>query len=246
MPVAVVTGGATGIGAALARRLAENDWLCVLVGRREDRLKKTAAEVGGEYEICDVGDREAVTRMAASVRKRHPEVGLLVNNAGVAGHGNFLDLSPERIEELVRINYLGSVWCLLAFLPALEAAASAHLVNVVSVAGTVAVGPYSASKHAQLGFSRSVARELRPRGIHVHTINPGFVHTEGFPQDWLMRRRFGRVVVGPDYVAERIIRAVKRNRAEIFVPRWYRVAALAQAFMPGTFRRFRARRAELP
>lgn len=246
MPVAVVTGGATGIGAALARRLAEDDWLCVLVGRREDRLKKTAAEVGGEYEICDVGDREAVTRMVASVRKRHPEVGLLVNNAGVAGHGNFLDLSPERIEELVRINYLGSVWCLLAFLPALEAAAPAHLVNVVSVAGTVAVGPYSASKHAQLGFSRSVARELRPRGIHVHTINPGFVHTEGFPQDWLMRRRFGRVVVGPDYVAERIIRALKRNRAEIFVPRWYRVAALAQAFMPGTFRRFRARRAKLP
>jgi short-subunit dehydrogenase len=244
VPVAVVTGGATGIGAALARLLAEKGWHCVLVGRREDRLEKTASEVGGEYEVCDVGDRGAVSRMAASVRERHPAVGLLVNNAGVPGRGNFLDLPPEQIEELVRINYLGAVWCLLDFLPALEAAAPAHLVNVVSVAGTVAIGPYSASKHALLGFSRSVARELRPRGIHVHTVNPGFVHTEGFPQDWLLRGRFGRIVVGPDLVAKRILRAVERDQAEIFVPRWYRAAALAQAALPGTFRRVGARRAE--
>ena len=244
MRVAVVTGGGTGIGAAVASKLAERDWLCVLVGRREDRLQATAAEIVGEYEVCDVADRDAVERMAAAVRERHPEIGLLVNNAGVSGRGNYLDLPPERIEELIRINYLGSVWCLQAFLPALEAAAPSHLVNVVSVAGTVAVGPYSASKHAQLAFSRSVARELRPRGIHVHTVNPGFVHTEGFPQDWLLRRRYGkRVVVGPEQVAESIVRAIERDRAEIFVPRWYRAAAIAQALVPGTFRRVPARRA---
>jgi short-subunit dehydrogenase len=240
--VAVVTGGATGIGAAVARELAKREWRCVLVGRREDRLRETAEEVGGEYEVCDVADRDAVSRMAASVRERHPEVGLLVNNAGVAGRGNYLDLPPERIEELMRINYLGSVWCLLEFLPALEAAAPSHLVNVASVAGTVAIGPYSASKHAQLAFSRSVARELRPRGIHVHTINPGFVHTEGFPQDWLLRRRYGRVVVGPEYVAERIVQAIERDQGEIFVPRWYRAAAIGQALLPGILRRIPDRR----
>jgi short-subunit dehydrogenase len=240
--VAVVTGGATGIGAAVARELAEREWRCVLVGRREERLRETSEEVGGEYEVCDVADRDAVSRMATSVRERHPEIGLLVNNAGVAGRGNYLDLPPERIEELMRINYLGSVWCLLEFLPALEAAAPSHLVNVASVAGTVAIGPYSASKHAQLAFSRSVARELRPRGIHVHTINPGFVHTEGFPQDWLLRRRYGRVVVGPKYVAERIVQAIERDRGEIFVPRWYRAAAIGQALVPGILRRIPDRR----
>jgi uncharacterized protein len=244
VPVAVVTGGATGIGAAVARKLAEREWTCVLVGRREDRLRATAEEVGGEYEVCDVADRDAVWRMAAAIRERHPELGLLVNNAGVPGRGNFLDLAPERIEELVRINYLGSVWCLLSLLPALEGGAPSHLVNVVSVAGTVAIGPYSASKHAQLAFSRSIARELHPRGIHVHTVNPGFVHTEGFPQDWLLRGRFGRVVVGPELVADRIVRAIERGRPEIFVPRWYRVAAVAQAIAPGAFRRVRARHAE--
>jgi uncharacterized protein len=243
VPVAVVTGGSSGIGAAVARRLAEGQWHCVLIGRREDRLRATAEEIGGEYEVCDVADREGVRRMAASVQEGHPEIGLLVNNAGVSGRGNFLNLPPERIEELVRINYLGSVWCLLALLPGLEAAAPSHLVNVVSVAGTVAIGPYSASKHAQLAFSRSVARELRPRGIHVHTVNPGFVHTEGFPQDWLLRGRWGRVVVGPELVADRIVRAVERNRAEIFVPRWFRLTALAQAIAPGAFRRVPARRA---
>ena len=243
MPVAVVTGGSSGIGAAVARKLAEQDWECVVVGRREDRLREVAQEIDGEYEVCDVADREAVWRMADAVRERHGEIGLLVNNAGIAGRGNFVDLDPERIEELVRINYLGSVWCLLALLPALEAGAPSHVVNVVSVAGTVAIGPYSASKHAQLAFSRSVARELRPRGIHVHTVNPGFVHTEGFPQDWLLRGRFGRVVVGPDVVADRIVSAIEHDRTEIFVPRWYRAVALAQAIAPGAFRRLRARRA---
>jgi NADP-dependent 3-hydroxy acid dehydrogenase YdfG len=96
--VAVVTGGGSGIGAAVARRLAERDWLCVLVGRREDRLQATAAEVGGEYTVCDVADRDAVELMAASIRERHHEIGLLVNNAGVSGRGNYLDLPPERIE----------------------------------------------------------------------------------------------------------------------------------------------------
>ena len=244
MPVAVVTGGATGIGAAVARLLTERGWHCVLVGRREDRLQAAAEEIDGEFEVCDVGERSEVERMAARIMERHPQVGLLVNNAGVAGRGNFLDLPLERIEELIRINYLGSVWCLRAFLPALEAAAPSHLVNVVSVAGSVAIGPYSASKHAQLAFSRSVARELRPRGVHVHTVSPGFVHTEGFPQDWLLRGRFGRVVVGPDYVAERIVRAIERDRAEIFVPSWYRIPALAQALFPSAFRRVPARRAE--
>ena len=243
MPVALVTGGSSGIGAAVARKLAGEGWKCVVVGRREDRLRDVAEEIGGEYEVCDVGDREAVWRMADAVRERHAEIGLLVNNAGIAGRGNFVDLEPERIEELVRINYLGSVWCLLALLPALEAGAPSHVVNVVSVAGTVAIGPYSASKHAQLAFSRSVVRELRPRGIHVHTVNPGFVHTEGFPQDWLLRGRFGRLVIGPEAVADRIVSTIERDRTEIFVPRYYRAAALAQAIAPGTFRRVRARRA---
>ena len=240
--VAVITGGGSGIGAALAERLSRAGWKCVLLGRRADLLAATAERFGAEHEVCDVADRTAVERVAQKVQERHPAIGLLVNNAGIPGRGTFLGLEPERIEELVRTNYLGSLWAARAFLPALEGGADAQVANIVSVAGTVAVGPYSASKHAQLALSRSLAAELRPLGIHVLTVNPGFVHTEGFPQNRLLNGRFGRLVAYPDYVAERIISALERRRTEIFVPSWYRPAAWAQSLVPATVARVRARR----
>ena len=235
MPLAVVTGGSSGIGAAVARALRGRGWDCVLVARNEERLRPLAEELGAEWELCDIGDREAVARMAAAVAERHPRVSLLVNNAGIPGRGGFLRASDERIEEVTRTNYLGGVWCLRAFLPALEAAAPSDVVNVASVAGTVAAGaagPYTASKHAQLAFSRSIAAELRPRGVRVHTILPGLVETEGFPQRVRFGRRLGALVIEPDLVAERVLAAVERDRGEVFVPRWYRVAPLAQALVP--------------
>jgi uncharacterized protein len=251
VPVAVVTGGNSGIGAALARELAERDWHCVLIARNEGRLRSVAAEVGGEYEVCDVGDRETVERTAAAVSRRHPAVKLLVNNAGFAlprdgrsGRG-FLDADPERLEELFRVNFLGAVWCLRAFLPALKAASPAHVVNVASVAGTVATppGPYSATKHALVAFSRALAASP-PEGVRIHTVNPGLVETPGFPQRGrLQSRLLERAVVGPEYVARRIVGAVEHDRPEIFVPGWYRLAAVAQATAPGLISRVLSRRA---
>jgi short-subunit dehydrogenase len=216
----------------------------VLVARKEERLRPLAEELDAEWELCDVGDRGAVERTAAAIVERHPRVSLLVNNAGVPGRGGFLHASPERIDEVTRTNYLGGVWCLRAFLPALEAAAPSDVVNVVSVAGTVtagSAGPYTASKHAQLAFSRSVSAELRPRGIRVHTILPGFVETEGFPQRERFDPRVSSLVAEPALVAERVVDAIEHNRREVFVPRWYRIAPLAQALAPGLVARFAAR-----
>ena len=244
MPVAVVTGGSSGIGAAVARALRGRGWDCVLLARGEERLRPLAEELGAEWELCDVGDREAVERVAGAVVARHPHISLLVNNAGIPGRGTFLRATAEKIEEVTRTNYLGGVWCLRAFLPALEAAAPSDVVNVVSVAGTVAAGsggPYTASKHAQFAFSRSVAAELRPRGIRVHTILPGFVETEGFPQRKRFGARLSTLVVEPELVAERVLAALDRDRREVFVPRWYRIAPLAQALAPGLVARVASR-----
>jgi NAD(P)-dependent dehydrogenase (short-subunit alcohol dehydrogenase family) len=218
----------------------------VLVARREERLRSLAEELDGEFEVCDVSDREAVESVAARVMERHPRVHLLANNAGIPGRTGFFSPDPERIEQVMRTNYLAGVWCLRAFLPALEAAAPADVVNVVSVAGTVAFppsGPYSASKHAQLAFSRATSAELRPRGIRVHTINPGFVETEGFPQRAVLASPFlRRSVIGPDAVAAHILRSLERGGGESFVPRWYRAAAIAQALAPGLVARFASKR----
>jgi len=192
-----------------------------------------------------VGNRDEVERVAASVTERHPRIDLLVNNAGIPGRAGFAAIDPERLEEVLRVNYLGSVWTLRAFLPALEAAGRSDVVNIVSVAGTVAfapAGPYSASKHAQLAFSRATAAELAPRGINVHTVNPGFVETEGFPQATRLRSPLlRRLVIGPDQVASHVLKAIRRNKRETFVPRWYRAAALAQALAPGLMARLAAR-----
>src|SRR6266568_4623248 len=180
--IAVLTGASSGIGAELSRLLARRGWHCVLLARREDRLRALAEEIGGEYELCDVADRAAVDQTAARILERHSSIHLLVNNAGIPARSTFLEGDPETV---MRTNYLGGVWCLRAFLPGLEAAAPSDVVNIVSVSGVVAFppsGPYSASKHAQLAFSRATAPLLRRRGIRVHTVKPGFVETEGFTQ----------------------------------------------------------------
>ena len=217
----------------------------MLLARREDKLRALAEELGSEYEVCDVGRREDVERVAKAVIERHPSIGLLVNNAGIPGRATFIAIEPERLEEVIRVNYLGAVWCLRAFLPALEASGRSDVVNIVSVAGAVApadAGPYAASKHAQLAFSRATAGELRGRGIHVHTVNPGLIETEGFPQasrlDSALARR---LVVGPQHVARHVLRSIDRDRRESFVPRWYRIGAIAQGIAPGLVARFSSR-----
>jgi uncharacterized protein len=247
--VAVVTGASSGIGEATARELCRRGWHCVLLARRADRLERVAGEIGGgcEWEICDVADRAAVEEVAARVLGRHPAISLLVNNAGVPARGSFLDIDPEVIERVVRVNYLGGVWCLRAFLPGLQAAASgpgggAHVVNLVSVAGTVAFAPagaYASAKHAQLAFSRSTAALLRDTGIRVHTVLPGFVETEGFPQATLSSRLLRRFVIEPEVVARRLVNAVESGKREITVP-WfpYRLISIAQALIPGVLARF--------
>jgi NAD(P)-dependent dehydrogenase (short-subunit alcohol dehydrogenase family) len=238
--IAVVTGASSGIGAEIARLLTRRGWHCVLLARREDRLRALAEELGGEYELCDVANRPAVDRAAAHILVRHPSIHLLVNNAGIPARTTFLDGDPETV---MRTNYLGGIWCLRAFLPGLEAAAPSDVVNIVSVAGVVAFppsGPYSASKHAQLAFSRATAAQLRSRGIRVHTVKPGFVETEGFPQSSLPRplRRF---VIGPEKIAEHVVASVERGRGETTVPRYYAIAGVLQALLPNVLARMLGR-----
>ncbi|MGH3078900.1 MAG: SDR family NAD(P)-dependent oxidoreductase [Gaiellaceae bacterium] len=247
--VAVVTGASSGIGEAIARELSRRGWRCVLLARRTELLEAVATEIDGEWEACDVADRAQVGEVAARVLARHPAIELLVNNAGVPARGSFLDIDPERVERVVDVTYLGGVWCLRAFEPGLRAAAAeggAHVVNLVSVSGTVTFAPagaYAAAKHAQLAFSRSTAALLRSSGIRVHTVLPGFVETEGFPQRTKLRSPFlRRFVIEADDVAKAVVRAVEKNKGEVTVP-WfpYRPVSIAQALLPGLVARIAAR-----
>jgi NAD(P)-dependent dehydrogenase (short-subunit alcohol dehydrogenase family) len=229
--LAVVTGASSGIGAAVGRALQGRGVRVVGLSRRP-----SAAD---EHEECDVADRESVEAAAGRVLERHGSVDLLVANAGVGARGSFLAADPETIERVVAVNYLGTVWTIRAFLPGLHH--GAHVANVVSVAGTVAVGPYSASKHAQLALSRTLTVELAPRGISVHTINPGWVETPGFPNRERFGPLLGRIVIEPEVVAKRLLAAVDHGRVEVTVPRWYAPAGWFQALAPGLLARARSR-----
>jgi NAD(P)-dependent dehydrogenase (short-subunit alcohol dehydrogenase family) len=228
MRVAVVTGASSGIGAELCRQLAARGWHVVGLSRRP-------APDAHEHEACDVSSRDSVADVAARVLERHPRIDLLVNNAGHKGPAVFVDADPEELESLVHTNFLGAVWCLNAFLPGLQP--GSHLVNMVSVAGTVSYGPYSAAKHGLLAFSRSVAVELAPRGIAVHTINPGFAETPGFPQEGRFPFPLNHLVASPELVVQRTLRAIEFDQREITVPRWYAPAGWAQGLAPGLLAR---------
>jgi len=243
--VAVITGASSGIGEATARALSKRGWHCVLLARRADRLEAVAKEIGGEWEACDVRDRAQVDDVAARVLERHAAIALLVNNAGVPGRGTFVSTSPETVERVIETNYLGGVWSTRAFMPGLRSAAAtgaAHIVNVVSVAGTIAfapAGPYAAAKHAQLAFSRSLTATLRSEGIRVHTLLPGFAETEGFtPRSNLRSGLMRRFVLDADDVARAVVKAVERGRNEMTVP-WfpYRPVSIFQALFPGVLAR---------
>ena len=244
--VAVITGASSGIGEAIARTLTRSGWKCVLVARREDRLRTLADELDAEIEVCDVGDRAAVEALAVRVLERHPAIHLLVNNAGMPARGTFLEVDLDLVEEVMRVNYLGGVWCSRVFQPGLEAGAKAggaHIVNLVSVAGTVSFAPagaYAASKHAQLAYSRSLGAALRHSGIQVHSVLPGFVETEGFPQKKVLKSRLLRsFVIEADEVANTVVKAIEKGKSECVVP-WfpYRFVGIAQAVAPGLVARF--------
>jgi short-subunit dehydrogenase len=238
--VAVVTGASSGIGEATARALAARGWHCVLVARRAELLEQLAAEIGGAAEPCDLLDRDATTRLGERLCRTHEAIGLLVNSAGALSRGTADKVDLDELDWIVRLNYLTGVWTTRSLLPSLLRAGEtrgSHIVNVASIAGVIAFPAgtaYSASKHAQVAFSRSLTAALRSTGVRVHTILPGFVVTEGFPHPRFWETRLGRrFVVGPERVAEAIVGAVEKGKAEVTVP-WfpYRLAPVAEALFP--------------
>jgi short-subunit dehydrogenase len=243
--IALITGASSGIGEATARRLArEPGAQLVLVARREELLQALARELGGDVLVvaADLTAEDAPARIAAAVQERHGRLDLLVNNAGAGWRGTFGDVGAANLQRTVELNLHAPARLTEALLPLLRASAPSAIVNVASTAGRVAragSGAYSASKFALIGWTDALHLEEKPHGVHVGLVNPGFVATEGFPQRELMGQAATRWMVStPEKVAEAILDAGPRGQAERYVPRPYRLAALARVLAPGLTRRF--------
>ena len=250
--VAVVTGAASGIGRALAVRLAKENIAGIAISDvNEDGLAETAsmaAEIGASVSshLVDGGDLDQVKRLALAVVEKYGRVTHLINNAGVGLFGTFEHVSIEDIEWLMRINFWGVVYGCKVFLPTLLEQDEAHIVNISSVFGFIAPEEqtaYCASKFAVRGFTESLRHEYRGTNLYVSSVHPGGVLTniarnskigENTPEEWKQQgaRFFDKVAKTlPDEAAETIVNGIKKRNPRILIGKDARaISSIARLF----------------
>jgi NAD(P)-dependent dehydrogenase (short-subunit alcohol dehydrogenase family) len=225
--IAVVVGASSGIGEAVARRLARAGMTVVAAARRRDRLEQLAREDERIVpRVVDVTDVASVDALARSVADELGACHALVNSAGIPG-GVFVGRDDlDDALHVLDVNLAGTFRTMAAFADLLESSRPSRVVNVSSVAGKLGVGPaaYAASKFGQVGLSEATALSWARRGIVVCQLNPGFIDTEGFPKDRLRHGPLGWLVRAPDEVAREVHRVLRSGALERTVPGWYRPA----------------------
>ncbi|HKC89122.1 MAG TPA: SDR family NAD(P)-dependent oxidoreductase [Blastocatellia bacterium] len=238
--VAVVTGAASGIGRALAVRLAQEGASLAIADIKAPALDETAQMLrpaGGSpvkvtTHVVDVSDKERVAAFAREVVEAHGRASLLINNAGVGLFGTVDQLSIEDIEWLMGVNFWGVVHCVKHFLPILRRQPQAHIVNISSVFGIVSPAGHSAyvaSKFAVRGFTEALRHELAGGPVKVSVVHPGGIKTNiannarpgaGADQAAVERERaiFNIAArTSPDTAADRIVRGMLRDEERILV-----------------------------
>lgn len=194
----LVTGGGTGIGAAIAKALAAHGAKISLIGRREKPLREVAQAIGEPTFVatCDVTDPGQIADAFAAARERHGPIDILVNNAGAASTATFINLDLESWRSVMAVNCDAVFHCTKAVIEEMVAARKGRIVTVASVAGLHGVAyasAYSAAKHAAIGLMRSIALEMDGKGVTANAVCPGFVDTEMFARSVAtIREKTGR------------------------------------------------------
>ena len=184
--VAFVTGASRGIGRAVARRLAADGRHVVLAARSEGSLSEVRGEIeadGGRASTCavDVGDGKALAGAIDGVVETHGRLDILVNNAGITRDGLLMRMSDQDWDEVLRVNLTSAFVAARAAARPMMKQRFGRIVNIGSTSGLVGnagQANYAAAKSALLGFSKSVARELGPKGITCNVVAPGFIETD--------------------------------------------------------------------
>jgi NAD(P)-dependent dehydrogenase (short-subunit alcohol dehydrogenase family) len=178
---AVVTGGGTGIGLAIARALAARGHAVTIMGRSVAVLDAAAASLaGGGAVVCDVTDDASVAAALRQAEAARGPVRVLVNNAGAVTTAAFEKTSLEAWGAALEVNLLGAVRMTRAALPSLKGQDWARVINIASTAGLkpyAYVSPYVAAKHALVGLTRALALELAVTGVTVNAVCPGYTRT---------------------------------------------------------------------
>ena len=191
---ALVTGGSSGIGLAIASMLGDEGFDLTLVSRRPERVEAAAAKLGAVAVAANVGDEDECARLVAEHRERFGRLDLLVNSAGIGIGGRVEDLSPKHLDLQLGVNLRGLFLVTQAAIPLLRES-KGWIVNLASIAGTVptpGLATYGATKAAVIALTRSLNEELDADGVRAIALCPGFVDTpmaewSGIPPDQMIR-----------------------------------------------------------
>ena len=181
--IALVTGGGSGIGKAIAQAFAAAGARVALAGRRRGALEEAAAEIGAAAEAapCDVTDDAQVESLFAGVAERHGRLDILVNNAGVSAPGPTHEMDPDNWRKVIDVNLTGAFLCARAALRLMIPAKSGRIINIGSISAQMSrahAAPYTASKFGLEGLTRSLALDAREHGVAVGILHPGNVATD--------------------------------------------------------------------
>jgi len=213
LKVAVITGGGSGIGLAMARIFAANGYSVVITGRDAKRLQKAATTISTDKKQvtgipCDVRDPASVEKLFREVGKQHSTIDVLINNAGVAHSLAPVDQLPvETWKEVIDTNLTGTFLVTQAALPLIRPGGT--IVNNLSIAAVqpfAGMSAYNASKFGALGFTHALREDLRKRGIRVLALLPGATDTEIWSQFWPDAPR--AKMISAETVAQAVFHAV--------------------------------------
>jgi 3-oxoacyl-[acyl-carrier protein] reductase len=183
--LALVTGGTRGIGLGIVKSLLENGARVALVGSNPEKSAGIASELAGEEQVrgyaCDVSEADAVEELVNRVREEMGEIDFLVNNAGITLDGIFIRMKQNDWQRVLDVNLGGTYNFCRSVARAMMKRREGRIVNISSVVGqtgNAGQANYAASKAGQLGLTKSLARELGPRGITVNAVTPGYIETD--------------------------------------------------------------------
>ena len=240
-PVALITGGSSGIGLGLAHRLIDRGCEVVLSARGRERLDPLVAELGVTGVAADVSSEEGRAAIVAEIH-RLGRLDWLVDNAGTGGGTAGLDVDAERAQRVLETNFYSHVALTHELWPLLKAAPLGRVIVVSSSLGTYSSAgsiTYGASKAALTSWGRALQAAATPDGVEVTMVNPGPVVTTTFPHHELLQHRWkGRLVISVDRCVNDIMRTVDRGGGEVWSHRLFRLPAVLQAIAPGTYDRF--------
>jgi len=245
---ALVTGGSSGIGAAVAVALSKAGANVGICARRENLLREVLEEcrAAGASDarmwIADLGDLDAVDDFAARADEELGGIDLLVNNAGIPKRRFLLDLTPDVVESVMAINYFSPIRLTLALLPRMIERGEGRIVNISSVAARLSPpheAAYAASKAALSAWSECMAVDLADTPIKVHVVNPGVIDTELFhlPDNEPPMAQLDPET--PEDMAAAIVEQLEQERFELYYPAWLGDVAAGKygdvgAFIAGT------------